>query len=209
MSSEGLVDQIRQTLLAPVVRADAPTLLMKLPAEASVIFPPLVIALASVRLPAVVCKVTEPVLVTPEVPSPTVKARPLFRLKSPPAEARSTPMLFVFVSVTAPALDKIRLSVETAVFAAWVRPPAVVVMVTVDPWTDPICNACVFLIVTGTPKAFPEIVPPKLLSAPKLSAPRPATLDVALASLCCTVNNKLLLNVSALSALMPVATAVP
>ena len=209
MSSEGLVDQIRQTPFVPVVRADATTLLMKLPAVASVMLPPLVIALASVRLPALVCKVTEPVLVTPAVPSPTVRARPLFRLKSPPAEARSTPMLLVLASVTAPALDKIRLSAETAEPVAWVRSPEVVVIVTVDPWTDPICNACVFLIVTGRPKAFAAIVPPKLLLAPKLSAPRPATLDVALASLCCTVNNKLLLKVSASSALMPVATAVP
>ena len=171
--------------------------------------PPLVIALASVRLPALVCKVTEPVLVTPAVPSPTVRARALFRLKSPPAEARNTPMLLVLVSVTAPALDKIRLSVETAEPVAWVRSPEVVVIVTVDPWTDPICNARVFLIVTGRPKAFAAIVPPKLLLAPKLSAPRPATLDVALASLFSTVNNKLLLKVSASSALMPVATAVP
>ena len=36
-------DQTRQTPLAPAERADAPALLIKLPAEASVILPPLVI----------------------------------------------------------------------------------------------------------------------------------------------------------------------
>ena len=124
---------MRQTPLAPVVSADAPTLLIKLLAEASVMLPPLVIALASVRLPEVVCRVTEPVLVTPAVPSPTVRARPFFKLKSPPVEARSTPILLVLLSVTAPAPEIIKLSAEIAPTAACVIAPAVVVMLTTDP----------------------------------------------------------------------------
>ena len=97
--------------------------------------PALEIALASVRfLPVKVCIVTLPTEVeTPVVESPIVKARPLVTLKFPPAEAARTPMLLVLLSVTAPALLMISLSVETALFSAWVRPPAVVVIVTVDP----------------------------------------------------------------------------
>ena len=133
MSSAGLVDQICQTPLRPVITADAPTLLMKLPAVTNVMLLPLVIALASVKLAALVCSVTEPMLVTPAMPSPTVSARPFFRLKSPPVEARSTPMLLVLLSVTAPAPERIRLSAEIAPTAACVMAPAVVVMLTTDP----------------------------------------------------------------------------
>ena len=114
---------------------------MKLPAVANVTLLPLVIALASVRLPEVVCRVTEPVLITPAVPSPTVKARPLFKLKSPPVEARSTPILLVLLSVTAPAPEIIKLSVEIAPATACVIAPAVVVILTMDPCTEPSVSA--------------------------------------------------------------------
>ena len=185
VSSEGLVDQIRQTSPAPVVRAVAPTLLMKLLAVASVTLLPLLIALASVRLPEVVCKVTEPVLVTPAVPSPTVSARPFFKLKSPPVEARNMPTLLVLLSVTAPAPEIIRLSAEIAPTTACVIAPSVVVMLTTDPCTEPSVSAWLLLIVTGIPKALATIVPlPRALVKPRSSAPRPATDDVAFASLC-------------------------
>ena len=73
----------------------------------------------------------------------------------------------------------------------------------------PICNACVLLIVTGRPKALAVMIPPKLLASLRLSAPRPATLDVAFTLLCCTVNKRLLLNVNAPADLIPVAASEP
>ena len=94
------------------------------------------IALTSVRsLPVKVFIVTSPpfVVVTPVVPSPIVSARPLVTFRLPPAEAVKTPMLLMLLNVTAPALMRTSLSVETAVLAAWVRSPEVVVIVTVEP----------------------------------------------------------------------------
>ena len=93
------------------------------------------IALASVRFPDEVCIVTSPLfeVVTPLAPSPTVRDRPLLTLRLPPTEAVKIPMLLALLSVAAPATVKSNFSVETALFAIWVRSPTVVVIVTEDP----------------------------------------------------------------------------